>query len=279
MNYYGEMLYHHGIKGQKWGLRRFQNEDGSLTAAGREHYGYGSKEYYKSAKKEYRLAEKEARRAERKASSLGSRYPISSKTSMVRRNQVEGARTDAAKKRLMSDLSKKKMDMAKQEYKNSDEYKARQEKIKKAAIAGAAVAATALAAYGSYKVYKLAGDHADTILKGRLYAQKAKVDKALQTFDNRSSLAVRQKNLGMDYSEATKQANDAYSIYNQHKNNYDALASNYKNSSYIKKLKDANNLLKFNEAHGTSRKDTYSYLKSQIPKNDSITLKRNKKRK
>lgn len=36
-------LYHHGIKGQKWGLRRYQNEDGSLTAAGREHYGYGNR--------------------------------------------------------------------------------------------------------------------------------------------------------------------------------------------------------------------------------------------
>ena len=28
-------LYHHGILGQKWGIRRFQNEDGSLTDAGR----------------------------------------------------------------------------------------------------------------------------------------------------------------------------------------------------------------------------------------------------
>lgn len=27
-------LYHHGIKGQRWGVRRFQNEDGSLTPAG-----------------------------------------------------------------------------------------------------------------------------------------------------------------------------------------------------------------------------------------------------
>ena len=31
-------LYHHGIKGQKWGRRRFQNEDGSLTPAGKERY-------------------------------------------------------------------------------------------------------------------------------------------------------------------------------------------------------------------------------------------------
>lgn len=44
MNYYGYVflrendLSHHGIKGQKWGVRRFQNEDGTWTNDGRRRY-------------------------------------------------------------------------------------------------------------------------------------------------------------------------------------------------------------------------------------------------
>ena len=33
---YNDELYHHGIKGQKWGVRRFQNANGSYTAAGKK---------------------------------------------------------------------------------------------------------------------------------------------------------------------------------------------------------------------------------------------------
>ena len=36
-----EILVHYGIKGQKWGIRRYQNADGSLTDAGRKHYNVG----------------------------------------------------------------------------------------------------------------------------------------------------------------------------------------------------------------------------------------------
>lgn len=38
-DYIYDELYHHGTKGMKWGVRRYQNSDGSLTAAGRIRYG------------------------------------------------------------------------------------------------------------------------------------------------------------------------------------------------------------------------------------------------
>ena len=37
----GSYLVHHGTKGQKWGIRKYQYDDGSLTVLGREHYGVG----------------------------------------------------------------------------------------------------------------------------------------------------------------------------------------------------------------------------------------------
>ena len=52
-------LYHHGIKGQKWGQRRFQNKDGSWTPAGRQRYSEGGQADLKAKKKAMKTAKKE----------------------------------------------------------------------------------------------------------------------------------------------------------------------------------------------------------------------------
>ena len=36
---YQDYLAHHGVKGQRWGHRRYQNEDGTLTEEGKQRYG------------------------------------------------------------------------------------------------------------------------------------------------------------------------------------------------------------------------------------------------
>lgn len=48
-----EHLEHHGIKGQKWGVRKYQNTDGSLTPEGRKRYGVlgSTKAYIKKRQK------------------------------------------------------------------------------------------------------------------------------------------------------------------------------------------------------------------------------------
>lgn len=50
-------LYHHGIKGQKWGVRRFQKKDGTLTQAGKKRYDDGSPTEKKKSKHRIKLEE------------------------------------------------------------------------------------------------------------------------------------------------------------------------------------------------------------------------------
>lgn len=53
-------LEHHGVKGQRWGVRRYQNVDGSLTDKGRQRYSkeISLKEAYKNVKKDYQYIQR-----------------------------------------------------------------------------------------------------------------------------------------------------------------------------------------------------------------------------
>lgn len=51
-------LYHHGIKGQKWGIRRFQKKDGSYTSAGKNRRKNQTRGWSKDAKEANRIGQK-----------------------------------------------------------------------------------------------------------------------------------------------------------------------------------------------------------------------------
>lgn len=57
-----DYLAHHGIKGQKWGVRRFQNANGTWTNAGKERYGDAQPE--KISRKEKRALKENEKRTE-----------------------------------------------------------------------------------------------------------------------------------------------------------------------------------------------------------------------
>ncbi len=62
---YSDSLSHHGIIGQKWGVRRFQNADGTWTEAGKKRYGRQVHDTHDDVIKSdrYKKAEKELDKA------------------------------------------------------------------------------------------------------------------------------------------------------------------------------------------------------------------------
>ena len=68
LNVSRDSMEHFGIRGQKWGQRRFQNSDGTLTAAGKQRYNKGdlSKKSIQNAKTNEELNKKKIQNSEQR---------------------------------------------------------------------------------------------------------------------------------------------------------------------------------------------------------------------
>lgn len=157
---YNNSLAHHGIKGQRWGIRRFQNEDGSLTPEGRARYDVdieGAKTRVKQTKQQLKKAEKKYKYAPIEKNRKAYAYALNENDFAK-----QDLKTEKAKNKLNKETKSKSKHRQKLEAKYIEQGMSPEEaeiaaykraKTEKILIATGAIAVTALAAYVAYNHY------------------------------------------------------------------------------------------------------------------------------
>lgn len=152
-------LMHHGVKGQEWGHRRYQNADGSLTPEGRAHYGYGAdgkqskegKKLQKYADKQHKIYDKYS--AKREAALDRSVEKYRKKYEKDPSDKNRGKYVEALQRRIANDEIAKHMhnkidDLTMENYKDDR------------AIGTKSIAKASLLPFGKFVLYKAAGEAA-----------------------------------------------------------------------------------------------------------------------
>lgn len=163
---YSDELYHYGVKGMRWGVRRFQNKDGSLTNAGKKRYDVDI-EGAKSRVKEAKLNEKKAIKSYNRQTGYGMIYNQkaidevndSAKKTRWAKQDLE---SEKIKQKLNNETKEKSSRRLKLEQQYMDKGMSKEEaeiaaykrvKTEKILAVSAGVAVASAAAYVAYKQY------------------------------------------------------------------------------------------------------------------------------
>lgn len=96
-------LYHYGTKGMKWGVRRFQNKDGTRTPAGLKRYSNRAKDGLKKAGD--KLKEQYAKRKAEKAEEKQRKKPIKKLTNEELQARIDRLRMEKSYKDLLKEVN------------------------------------------------------------------------------------------------------------------------------------------------------------------------------